>query len=184
MQKCLPFTSIKTILAMICLCHTSLIESGTFINLNALSRCKKKCGEPCSNCMEPCPRACEHKKCNARCGDKCTVDPCTEPCPKTLPCGHGCIGFCGDPCPPLCRVCNRDELEEVFLGFENADDAKWVLLVECGHVIESKGMEGWLSQTGQGSMRIHATVDISATTGMSPLVALVSVILLRIKYRL
>lgn len=119
------------------------------------SRCKKKCGEPCSNCTEPCPRACVHKKCNAKCGEKCTIEPCTEPCPKILRCGHGCIGFCGDPCPPLCRHCNKEELEKVFLGFENANDAKWVLLVECGHVIESEGMKRWLNQTEEGSMKIH-----------------------------
>lgn len=110
------------------------------------------CGQPCTHCTERCPRACAHTRCSAKCGKTCTVDPCTEPCPKMLPCRHPCVGFCGDPCPPLCRVCNREELEEILFGFEQDEDARYVLLVECGHVIESQGMEMWLKQTREGGI--------------------------------
>lgn len=118
---------------------------------NSHFRCKKKCGEPCSDCKEPCPRVCEHTRCSARCGEKCTVEPCTEPCPKTLSkCGHPCVGFCGDVCPPLCRICDKEELQEIYFGFEEDDDARYVYLLECKHVIESQGMDMWLSQKGDG----------------------------------
>lgn len=94
-------------------------------------------------------RKCDHVQCTALCGEKCTTKPCTKPCENVLPCGHKCIGFCGDPCPPLCRICNKNELQEFILGHEDEDDARFVLLTECKHVIESKGMETWLEQKGK-----------------------------------
>lgn len=100
-------------------------------------------------CTEPCMRKCEHVQCTAKCGEMCTTKPCTEPCQEKLPCGHDCVGFCGDPCPPLCRICNKNELQEIFLGYEEDEDARFVLLMECKHVIESKGMEEWLTQSGK-----------------------------------
>ncbi|KAK9882468.1 hypothetical protein WA026_021501 [Henosepilachna vigintioctopunctata] len=108
------------------------------------SVCKKKCGEPCSICTEACSRKCKHQKCDKRCGDICNIRPCEVPCEKKLKCGHLCVGFCGDPCPPLCRTCNKDVLEEIFFGTEDDEDARFVLLVDCGHVVESTGMESWL----------------------------------------
>lgn len=104
--------------------------------------------------MEPCPRVCEHVKCSAKCGKKCTVEPCTEPCPKQLPCGHPCVGFCGDPCPPLCRTCNQQELEETLICYEADDDSRYVLLLECKHVVESREMDMWLSQKNEGGINI------------------------------
>lgn len=76
----------------------------------------------------------------------CMVPPCEQPCPKKIKCGHPCIGFCGDRCPPLCHICNKKELETPFLGFEGEDDARWVLLQECKHVVENRGMVMWLNQ--------------------------------------
>lgn len=96
--------------------------------------------------MDICPRQCEHVQCEAKCGLKCTVPPCNEPCPKQIKCGHPCVGFCGDECPPLCRICDKEELQTMFLGFEDEEDARYVLLIECNHVIESQGMDIWLSQ--------------------------------------
>lgn len=113
------------------------------------SKCKKKCGEICTPCKEVCPRRCKHVKCTARCSHKCTVKPCSEPCTRKLRCGHDCIGFCGELCPPLCRTCNRDELLEFYLGYEDEEDARFVLLQECNHVIESRGMDMWLENGGQ-----------------------------------
>nr|CAD7431768.1 unnamed protein product [Timema monikensis] len=74
----------------------------------AHSRCPKKCGAPCVPCKEPCPWKCKHFKCKKRCSDLCDRPPCNEPCMKDLQCGHPCIGFCGEPCPPLCRVCDKE----------------------------------------------------------------------------
>ncbi|XP_050506349.1 NFX1-type zinc finger-containing protein 1-like isoform X2 [Diabrotica virgifera virgifera] len=107
--------------------------------------CKKRCGEPCTNCKEACVRKCDHQECKRCCGDICNVPPCYEPCPKKIRgCGHLCIGFCGDPCPSLCRICNGEELTECFFETKNEEDARFVLLVDCGHILESSGMEQWL----------------------------------------
>ncbi|GJQ79482.1 hypothetical protein Trydic_g16335 [Trypoxylus dichotomus] len=111
------------------------------------NRCGKRCGDICTPCKEFCPRRCSHISCEAWCSSKCTVDPCEEPCSEHLPCGHQCIGFCGEPCPPLCKICNRDELLEFYLGFEEEEDARFVVLQECGHVIESRGMQMWLESS-------------------------------------
>ncbi|KAK4872927.1 hypothetical protein RN001_014956 [Aquatica leii] len=108
------------------------------------SKCTKMCGEPCTKCTEQCTRKCVHVKCTAVCGDICTVPPCNEPCLKKLPCDHFCVGFCGDPCPPLCRECNYDELTDIFFGDEDEENARFVVLNECGHVFESTGIDTWL----------------------------------------
>ncbi|KAF5297413.1 hypothetical protein FQR65_LT01344 [Abscondita terminalis] len=118
------------------------------------SSCKKKCGESCTNCVEECSRKCVHVACKALCGDECTVPPCNKPCTKKLPCKHPCVGFCGDPCPPLCRICNHYELTEIFFGDEDDHDARFVVLNECGHVFESNGMSLWLEGDDQDQEKI------------------------------
>ncbi|KAK3878843.1 hypothetical protein Pcinc_016532 [Petrolisthes cinctipes] len=111
------------------------------------SKCRQKCGLQCTPCKEPCEWKCEHLKCDNYCGDKCSRKPCNHPCKKVLKCGHPCVGFCGDPCPPLCRKCNNDELTDIILsGNEDEPDARFVLLEDCGHTIEVEGLEGWLQQ--------------------------------------
>ncbi|XP_064087988.1 NFX1-type zinc finger-containing protein 1-like isoform X2 [Macrobrachium nipponense] len=117
------------------------------------SRCAQKCGEPCSHCQERCSNGCTHKKCKDPCWKKCE-NLCEKPCPKKLKCGHKCVGFCGDPCPPLCRTCHREDLTEIFFGSEDDDDARFVLLEDCGHVIEAEGLKAWLSRDdGEISMK-------------------------------
>ncbi|XP_008190958.1 NFX1-type zinc finger-containing protein 1 isoform X1 [Tribolium castaneum] len=110
------------------------------------SACGKRCGDICVPCKESCPRRCKHRRCSKYCGEICDVPPCQEPCSKLLACGHQCIGFCGDPCPQKCRICDEDEVTEVFFGFEAEDDARFVLLEDCGHIFENTGLETWLGQ--------------------------------------
>ncbi|XP_054273692.1 NFX1-type zinc finger-containing protein 1-like [Macrosteles quadrilineatus] len=109
------------------------------------SKCSRKCGEECVSCKEPCDYSCPHLKCLRRCGELCDRDPCYESCPQRLSCGHSCVGFCGEPCPP-CRQCEPKHFEEIFYtGEETEEDSKWVLLVDCGHTLESTGLEMWLN---------------------------------------
>ncbi|XP_076063757.1 NFX1-type zinc finger-containing protein 1-like isoform X2 [Oratosquilla oratoria] len=111
------------------------------------SKCCKKCGIPCAPCKESCNWKCAHHSCSNKCGEACSRKPCKKNCKKKLPCGHDCIGFCGDPCPPQCRVCNQEDLEEfILLGNESDEDARFVLLEDCGHAIEVEGLEFWLEQ--------------------------------------
>lgn len=112
------------------------------------SKCGTNCGEPCTPCREPCRRYCEHIRCTNNCGEICTVPPCKKPCLKPLKCGHQCLGFCGDICPPICRVCDpENEAFQVFFGDEDEPDSKFVFLEECKHCIESNAMENWLNQS-------------------------------------
>lgn len=108
------------------------------------SKCKLKCSQPCKPCLEECSLKCEHKKCSRKCHELCDIEPCSEPCIKTLKCGHQCIGLCGDPCPSLCRTCNKNKVKEIFFGTEDTENARFVLLKDCKHVMEATGMKEWI----------------------------------------
>ncbi|XP_040464584.1 NFX1-type zinc finger-containing protein 1 isoform X3 [Falco naumanni] len=110
------------------------------------SRCKKKCGESCFPCAEPCQWWCQHYQCTNLCSEPCNRPRCNVPCPKILCCGHPCIGFCGEPCPNKCLVCDREELTQIFFGFEEDPDARFVQLEDCGHVFESQGLDHYMDE--------------------------------------
>lgn len=109
------------------------------------SACKRECGQPCVPCMEPCEWQCPHQRCSKLCHEPCDRPPCSKKCNKILPCGHPCIGLCGDPCPDKCRICHRDDVIEIFFGNEDEPDACFIQLEDCKHVIESSGMDQYMS---------------------------------------
>ncbi|KAB5584014.1 hypothetical protein PHYPO_G00102520 [Pangasianodon hypophthalmus] len=108
------------------------------------SVCMRKCGQPCVPCMEPCEWQCPHQSCSKLCHEPCDRPPCLKNCDKVLPCGHPCIGLCGDPCPDKCRICHRDDVVEIFFGNEDEPDACFIQLEDCKHVIESTGMDRYM----------------------------------------
>ncbi|XP_024125640.1 NFX1-type zinc finger-containing protein 1 isoform X2 [Oryzias melastigma] len=108
------------------------------------SKCMKPCGQPCAPCIEPCAWQCPHQSCSKLCHEPCDRPPCTQPCTKILNCGHQCIGLCGDKCPKMCRVCNRDEVTEIFFGTEDEPDACFIQLEDCGHLVESTAMDHYM----------------------------------------
>ncbi|XP_054840650.1 NFX1-type zinc finger-containing protein 1-like [Eublepharis macularius] len=108
------------------------------------SHCGKSCGEVCFSCKQPCAWKCRHHKCTQMCSEICNRPPCNEPCRKTLKCTHPCVGLCGEPCPPKCRVCHRDELTEIFFGNEDEPDSRFVVLEDCGHIFEVGGLDRWV----------------------------------------
>lgn len=55
-------------------------------------------------------------------------------------CRHQCAGFCGEPCPPLCRVCNRSWISWL-LGRKDKPHTRFIYLLDCRHVIEEKEMD-------------------------------------------
>lgn len=118
-------------------------------NLCSHSSCNKKCGNPCASCMEKCSWKCEHVQCTQLCHEPCDRELCSQSCPKELECGHKCIGVCGEPCPRLCRVCNKDEVEEILFGHEDEEDARFIELVDCKNrcIIEVSGLVGWMQQS-------------------------------------
>uniref|UniRef100_A0A2S2NW97 NFX1-type zinc finger-containing protein 1 n=2 Tax=Schizaphis graminum TaxID=13262 RepID=A0A2S2NW97_SCHGA len=113
------------------------------------SKCPLPCSAPCVPCQEPCVWKCKHFKCTKVCSDDCNRPPCYEPCPNKLKCKHKCIGFCGETCPPLCRVCDEAELTNILFGYEDEPNARFVYLEDCKHTIESRGLEQWINQNNE-----------------------------------
>ncbi|XP_057892164.1 NFX1-type zinc finger-containing protein 1 isoform X1 [Melospiza georgiana] len=110
------------------------------------SKCKKKCWESCVPCAEPCEWQCQHYQCTKLCSEPCNRPRCNVPCAKMLPCGHPCVGLCGEPCPKKCLVCDREELTQIFFGSEDDPDARFVQLEDCGHVFESQGLDRYMDE--------------------------------------
>uniref|UniRef100_A0A3B4AZB3 RZ-type domain-containing protein n=1 Tax=Periophthalmus magnuspinnatus TaxID=409849 RepID=A0A3B4AZB3_9GOBI len=108
------------------------------------SHCPRQCGQPCHPCVEPCAWQCPHQTCTKLCHEPCDRPPCDEPCYQTLACGHPCIGLCGEKCPDKCRICHREEVTEIFFGFEDDPDARFIQLQDCGHVIERRAMDQYM----------------------------------------
>ncbi|NWW77226.1 ZNFX1 protein, partial [Climacteris rufus] len=110
------------------------------------SKCNKKCGASCVPCVEPCEWQCQHYQCTKLCSEPCNRPRCNVPCAKMLPCGHPCVGLCGEPCPKKCLVCDHEELTQIFFGFEDDPDARFVQLEDCGHVFESQGLDHYMDE--------------------------------------
>lgn len=110
------------------------------------SKCTKACGESCSPCAEPCEWRCQHYQCTSLCSEPCNRPRCNVPCAKRLRCGHPCAGFCGEPCPKKCLVCDHEELTQIFFGFEEDPGARFVQLEDCGHVFESQGLDHYMDE--------------------------------------
>ncbi|XP_001949970.2 NFX1-type zinc finger-containing protein 1 [Acyrthosiphon pisum] len=113
------------------------------------SRCTRLCGVPCVRCKEKCEWKCPHLKCTRKCFELCNRHPCYEPCKFKLNCGHDCIGFCGEPCPPLCRICQEDEVTTIVFGNEDEPNARFVYLEDCEHTIESEALTQWMNQNDE-----------------------------------
>ena len=114
------------------------------------SSCRNRCGSLCPPCREPCLWKCEHHKCNALCGEMCDRKRCNRRCPEVLPCGHRCVGLCGEVCPKLCRRCDKEKLQTIFLGNEDKPNALYIELVDCGHAFEVSDLDYWMENTNDG----------------------------------
>ncbi|GAB5569115.1 NFX1-type zinc finger-containing protein 1 [Prionailurus iriomotensis] len=122
------------------------------------SQCKKKCGELCSPCVEPCVWRCQHYQCTKLCSEPCDRPPCYVPCTKLLACGHPCIGLCGEPCPKKCRVCHQEEVTQIFFGFEDEPDARFVQLEDCSHIFEVQALDFYMNEQKDDEVAIKLKV--------------------------
>ncbi|XP_022837763.1 NFX1-type zinc finger-containing protein 1-like [Spodoptera litura] len=107
----------------------------------AHSKCNKLCGEQCTSCKEECMRACPHGRCARRCHEPCERSACDERCARRLRCGHMCRGLCGEPCPDICQICRPEQFPTDFLGDAYGDNDKFILLEDCGHILEVDDMD-------------------------------------------
>lgn len=124
------------------------------------SRCTQSCGEMCIPCVEKCAWNCKHFQCTKRCYEPCDRRRCNEPCRIQLACGHRCIGLCGEPCPKKCRICNKDEVTEIFFGSEDEINAKFVELEDCGHIFEVEGLDYYIENFGKGEGNEDASIKL------------------------
>ncbi len=120
------------------------------------SKCRKKCYEPCVPCCEkPCKWKCKHYACTAACGEICNRPRCDKPCLRERECGHLCIGLCGEKCPSLCRICDKEKVTENIFGTETKDDARFIQLEDCGHVLEVSGLDRLMQRHDVGDKAIQ-----------------------------
>ncbi|XP_048877737.1 NFX1-type zinc finger-containing protein 1 [Brienomyrus brachyistius] len=110
------------------------------------SACPKACGQPCAPCKEPCAWQCPHQRCTKLCHEPCDRTPCFRICTKMLPCGHPCIGLCGETCPNKCRACHHEELTEIFFGTEDDPLARFIQLEDCRHIFESSALDKFMKE--------------------------------------
>ncbi|XP_073443904.1 NFX1-type zinc finger-containing protein 1-like isoform X1 [Dendrobates tinctorius] len=125
-------------------CNTRCFCNRSCENSCFHGKCLQKCSEPCTPCTQPCGWWCKHKMCTKLCWELCDREACDEPCKKKLKCGHPCIGFCGEPCPKKCRVCDADEVQELIFGNEGKPDARFVQLMDCPHFFEETHFSEWM----------------------------------------
>lgn len=85
-------------------------------------------------------------QCTKLCSEPCDRELCEHPNLELLPCEHPSIGVCGEKMPKLCRICNKDKVEEIFFGDEDEPDARFIQLEDCKNcIIEVKGLIGWMT---------------------------------------
>ncbi len=114
--------------------------------------CKHKCSSQCKLCPHRCEWKCEHFQCTRNCGEQCDRERCSKPCKKNLKCHHSCIGLCGEPCPPVCRKCNKEsEVFEIYFGEEDNPDSRFIELNDCKCVIEATSLDTWIDTGSQDS---------------------------------
>lgn len=102
-------------------------------NLCPHRRCEHPCFRECIQCKQKCPIQCPHRICSRLCYEECDKPPCKQPCPKLLKCKHPCMGYCGDPCPNLCLVCDPTKWSELDDEWLSVGDVRIVRLEDCGH---------------------------------------------------
>ena len=124
------------------------------------SRCTLSCGKLCVQCVEKCAWTCRHYTCTKRCFEPCNRPRCNRPCRMFLKCNHRCIGVCGEPCPKKCRICDRDEITEIFFGTEDEDDALFVELEDCGHILEVTALDHFIDNFGKGEGSEDASIKL------------------------
>lgn len=100
-------------------------------------------------------------KCTKLCSEPCNRALCDHQSDQLLPeCNHPSIGICGEENPGLCRVCDKNEVQTIFLGYEDEIDARFIKLEDCQHVIEVKGLLEWMNTENDSNSHSNATIKL------------------------
>ncbi|XP_045199758.2 NFX1-type zinc finger-containing protein 1-like [Mercenaria mercenaria] len=128
--------------------------------------CTKRCGEPCEPCRKPCLLKCPHTVCRRRCYESCDRRWCNMPCEKLLKCKHKCIGLCGEPCPNICRWCHKKIFKAKTFGNKHKQDARFILLEDCGHLVEYRVMDANMTEsTAVDNVRLKCCLKCKTPIG-------------------
>lgn len=115
-------------------------------------------------CIEKCKWKCDHERCSKLCSEPCDRKLCKHPNTEKLPCGHQSIGICGEKMPKLCRVCNKDEVENVIIGEVNVDVARFIQLEDCEHIIEENDLLYWMNSDPESNSNSNGNTNNERNT--------------------
>ena len=119
--------------------------------------CGHKCHEQCRPCSHDCERKCEHQQCTRRCGEFCGCKPCDEPCTKVLPCKHKCMGLCGEICPNVCRICDKDTFNDkvtMIFGTEDVESPELrIIMLDCEHMFDVESLDKCMQSENSGKIQ-------------------------------
>ncbi|XP_077982503.1 NFX1-type zinc finger-containing protein 1-like [Glandiceps talaboti] len=112
-------------------------------------------------CHLQCAWNCKHHQCSRKCYEPCDRPPCDHPCHFKLKCRHKCVGVCSEPCPQLCRVCNKQRLEAAaaYYGRRYSDDMRFIQL-SCGHVFTVEDVDRLM----MGISSVHGGFQVGLKT--------------------
>ncbi|OWF35962.1 NFX1-type zinc finger-containing protein 1 [Mizuhopecten yessoensis] len=115
-------------------------------------KCEHPCSQDCPPCKETCSLQCPHHNCSRLCHEECNRPPCNLRCPLMLKCSHPCMGYCGEPCPRLCIVCEPDRRNE-FTQTCN-EDIRLVRLLDCGHEHDASLLDKLLKEDTENGFSV------------------------------
>ena len=145
----------------------SLCSRTLFCGHSCKDFCIKECPpcyEPCKLCGHPCQHPtneherqlyCTRLKCTELCENPCKKQRSDQPCQKQLSCGQIGNESFTEPSTKLCQVCNKN----ADVVREDEAGAMFVQLIDCGHVIERKELNLWMTKY-EGSQDENKDIEI------------------------
>lgn len=145
----------------------SLCSRTLFCGHSCKDLCIKECPpcyEPCKLCGHPCQHPtneherllyCTRLKCTELCENPCKKQRSDQPCQKQLSCGQIGTESFTEPSTKLCQFCNKN----ADVVREDEAGAMFVQLIDCGHVIERKELNLWMTKY-EGSQDENKDIEI------------------------
>jgi len=70
------------------------------------------------------------------------------------------VGFCGEICPKVCRVCNKEKFNEfvpIIFGTEdpNDEETRFIQLADCEHIFEVESLDCWLEMREKEDSKVQ-----------------------------
>ncbi|XP_033626581.1 NFX1-type zinc finger-containing protein 1-like [Asterias rubens] len=85
------------------------------------------------------PKSTKSFRCKHR--SKARTTSCNLPCIQKLRCNHFCLGVCGEPCPPVCRICHKKDVAGKYPPGPIRPKETFIYLEDCGHLCETRFLD-------------------------------------------